>query len=290
MRLKKGSFGSLFCVWVLFVALVNFVPRIAVATCAVDVPLKSLPKVTVKKVLDGDTVTLEDGRSIRFIGVNTPEIAHGKKPAEPLGNDALAFARRWEFASLYLQIGADDKDRYGRTLGHLFDKRGNNLTAELLRRGLGFPVTVPPNTRYAECYWEAADEARRQHKGVWREPYHRVRTTSAPGDVKAGFGRYRGKIAKVVVSRKKIWIELFGDVSIVVNRNDRQTVQGAVLQRILVAADKGTVLQLPQLEFSGWVQDRMGWGKKMRRQIARGTRKRWQLTVRFRRHWQFAPY
>ncbi|TFG38487.1 MAG: thermonuclease family protein, partial [Syntrophobacterales bacterium] len=32
------------------------------------------PWVTVKRVVDGDTVQLSDGRSVRYIGVNAPEI------------------------------------------------------------------------------------------------------------------------------------------------------------------------------------------------------------------------
>ena len=44
--------------------------------------------VAVKRVNDGDTVTLADGRLVRYIGVNAPEINHERNSAEPFGFDA----------------------------------------------------------------------------------------------------------------------------------------------------------------------------------------------------------
>ena len=39
-------------------------------------------QVTVKQVIDGDTVILTDGRHIRLIGINTPEIRHNNHKPE----------------------------------------------------------------------------------------------------------------------------------------------------------------------------------------------------------------
>jgi len=46
--------------------------------------------VTVKRVNDGDTVHLADGRFVRYIGVNAPEINHERNTAEPFGFEARA--------------------------------------------------------------------------------------------------------------------------------------------------------------------------------------------------------
>jgi micrococcal nuclease len=47
--------------------------------------------VTVKRVADGDTVQLADGRSVRYIGVNTPEIQHERHTAESFGLEDRSF-------------------------------------------------------------------------------------------------------------------------------------------------------------------------------------------------------
>lgn len=44
--------------------------------------------VKVKRVNDGDTVQLSDGRFVRYIGINTPEINHERNTAEPFGFEA----------------------------------------------------------------------------------------------------------------------------------------------------------------------------------------------------------
>ena len=42
----------------------------------------------VKKIYDGDTVVLQDGRKIRLLGINTPEVQHRDKTADAGGDEA----------------------------------------------------------------------------------------------------------------------------------------------------------------------------------------------------------
>ena len=51
----------------------------------------TLPLVGVAKVVDGDTLRLVDGRSVRLIGINTPELGRDGRKAEPF---AVAAQRR----------------------------------------------------------------------------------------------------------------------------------------------------------------------------------------------------
>ena len=46
--------------------------------------------VRVKYINDGDTVQLVDGRPVRYIGVNAPEIEHARQTAQPFGFEARA--------------------------------------------------------------------------------------------------------------------------------------------------------------------------------------------------------
>ncbi|PIE41466.1 MAG: hypothetical protein CSA49_03310 [Gammaproteobacteria bacterium] len=286
--LEKGSLWSLFLLcghlW-----LSAYSATVAAAQCDLsEQQMRSLPIVSIARVFDGDTVALSDGRKVRFIGINTPEVARQDQPVEPIADQARAALLLWQGKRVYMLVGNERKDHYGRTLAHLFALNGSNLTAYLLEQGLGFTVTLPPNERFADCYTAKAALAREQQLGVWRSRYHRIRSTSLPADLKGGFGRYRGKIERIYVSKKVIWVDMFGDVSLRIARKDQAFVDGQVLSRLLKAADEDAVLQLPQLEFSGWLIDRTRWGRKMVNKIKSGKRKRWQMNIRHRNHWRLA--
>lgn len=281
---RKGSLWSLFC----FCALTVGVSPLALGgnDCQLSAArLQALPLVEVRQVFDGDTVLLKDGRKVRFIGVNTPEKAREDRAAEPLAKEATEKLVAWQGRSIRLMVGKESRDRYGRLLAHPFDVDGVNITATLLQEGLGFPVAIPPNVDFASCYQAVADRARNQGLGVWGHSYYVVRPTSSKAGPKGGFGLYRGKIEKIYVSKKVIWIDLFGDVSLRVAKKDYPHIEGVVLKRLLAAVDDQSVLRLPPIEFSGWLMDRMRWGKKMARKVESGKRKRWQMNIRHRNHW-----
>ena len=49
---------------------------------------------TVKRVIDGDTIQMGDGKRVRLIGVDTPETGHPERPVEYFGEQASAFTER----------------------------------------------------------------------------------------------------------------------------------------------------------------------------------------------------
>jgi micrococcal nuclease len=80
----------------------------------------------VQKVVDGDTINvLVEGKPfpVRLIGVDCPEIAKGKKPAQPLAYAAYSFTNNLIIASngtVRLKHDGSKKDRYGRTLAMVY--------------------------------------------------------------------------------------------------------------------------------------------------------------------------
>lgn len=139
----------------------------------------SLPeRSSVRRVVDGDTVELADGRLVRYIGIDTPEVRRRKgggwvEDPEPMGREATEFNRRLvEGRPVRLEFDVQTHDRFGRLLAYVYvspdGEREAMANAELLRAGLAQPLTIPPNVRHAELFRGLAEAARRDRRGLWK--------------------------------------------------------------------------------------------------------------------------
>jgi len=120
------------------------------------------------KVYDGDTIrvsmrkTSSDGITykalvkVRLVGIDTPEVRHGKKRAQPGAYAAKSFTKASCLGkTIYLDIDDEKpKDKYGRTLALVYldqetamKEEGEHLSlnADLLRKGLAKPLYIPPS-------------------------------------------------------------------------------------------------------------------------------------------------
>lgn len=255
------------------------------ASCLPAQALGGLERVHSQTVLDGDTLVLEDGRRIRLVGVNTPEVAHPPRPAEPLAEDARRLLLQRATGSLFLQVGTPAQDHYGRTLAHLFAADGRNISAELLRRGAGFQVAIPPNLAHADCYAAAQAQARQAAAGIWSHPYFAAIPADS-GRLRGGYQRVLGKVEKVTLTTQTVWIDLAGDLTLKLSRRQRSHLAGETFDRIVAASRADAGAGGLTLEVRGWLVDRRQWGAGMQRQIESGRRKRFQLSVTHRSQWQ----
>ena len=124
---------------------------------------------TVRRVNDGDTVELADGRSIRYIGVNTPEIDHKHKTADPFGLEARAFNAGLVGGKVVrLEFDPERQDGYGRTLAYVFLPDGSMVNERLLQAGLAYCFYKTPNTRYEQRLLAAQRRAMQEGRGMWR--------------------------------------------------------------------------------------------------------------------------
>ncbi len=174
----------------------------------------------VEYVYDGDTLRLSDGRKVRLLGINAPELARpakGSRPkqsAQPLAAEAAAAVNQWlqdnrlQDSKVQLLVGREHEDRYGRLLAHVFNQQGQSLEASLLQQGLAFMVVIPPNMRHADCYQQLEAEARRLQRGVWAHPaWQPVAAKEVAAQGKTGFLRMAGTVTRVDQGRDW-WIEL----------------------------------------------------------------------------------
>lgn len=178
----------------------------------------------VDRVYDGDTLRLTDGRHVRILGMNAPEVDHGKKQTgQALGEEARiateAFFKKDKTVRLFYDV--QRVDRYERTLAHVFDSKGNNLSGYLLRNGLAFHVAVPPNLGMNECLHGEENIARRKQLGVWKHNEWQAKPASTLKMTDTGFKRIQGKVVKVR-QEKSIWLELDGPLVIKISPSDKK--------------------------------------------------------------------
>ena len=204
-----------------------------------------LTPVAVQRVVDGDTLRLSDGRNVRMIGLNTPELGKQGRSDEPF---AVAARKRLEAlvaasdGRVGLVPGKESKDHYGRTLAHVYGADGANLEAQMLAEGLGFQVAVAPNVDLVACQQAAERNARQAGLGVWRQsPVLKAEQIST-----SGFAVLSGRVSKVQRNRGGVWIELQDSVVLRVAPNLLARFDVNLLESL-----KGK-----QIEARGWVLDR----------------------------------
>lgn len=123
----------------------------------------------VRWVADGDTIFLQDGRHIRFIGINAPEVAHKEHPAEPFGDAAKnALEKIIEHRLVRLEWDEVRRDRYGRYLAHVFDQKNQLLSRVMVARGLAHALYPKDNHRYFKILLKSQQEAMAAKKGFWQ--------------------------------------------------------------------------------------------------------------------------
>ena len=119
----------------------------------------------VTRVIDGDTIVIEGGYRVRYIGIDTPEIDNG----EPFGIEALeANQELVEGKIVRLERDVSQTDKYGRLLRYVYGD-GIFVNAELVRLGLAEAKAYPPDTRYQEDLEELETEAKEASWGMWAE-------------------------------------------------------------------------------------------------------------------------
>lgn len=133
----------------------------------------------VKQVIDGDTIELQDGAIVRYIGIDTPESVDTSKPVGYYAPEAAnANKKLVEGKKVRLEYDEERTDRYGRTLAYVYvDYNGKEIfvNAFLVLNGYARAVRYPPNTKYADLFTANQNEAYDFNRGVWAvEEDHRA--------------------------------------------------------------------------------------------------------------------
>ncbi len=119
----------------------------------------------VVRVLDGDTIVVAGVGTVRYLGVDTPELHHPRKPVERFAARAAVFNRRLVAGvDVRLETDREVHDAYGRTLAYVYVGRVM-VNAALVRAGMAESFAFAPNTTHKDLFEDHEADARTAGRG-----------------------------------------------------------------------------------------------------------------------------
>jgi micrococcal nuclease len=145
-----------------------------VALAALLVSLLAAPAAAqrVRKVIDGDTITVSGLGTVRLLGVDAPEKKNGYREPEPYGDAAATFMRQLVDGKIVrLEYDGDRKDQYNRTLAYVFLEDGTCANEAIIRAGFAEVYRRFTYDRKPQ-FQEAQRQAQAAKRGIWLTRKH----------------------------------------------------------------------------------------------------------------------
>jgi len=121
----------------------------------------------VARVIDGDTVLLEDGRKVRYAGINAPAEGDLGFRESTQANNLLVGGKE-----VRLEFGRPRTEKHGRLLAYVYVGR-SLVQAELVKQGWAIVTREQPLPRYRQVLERFQEEAKAAGRGIWTKGEHR---------------------------------------------------------------------------------------------------------------------
>jgi micrococcal nuclease len=177
MWYRHWPYAACFVIGIAFTLLVQVSwrygrPRLQNPAAQLDLSLQTDKVYRVLRVIDGDTLTLENGLHIRYAGINTPEKGRFISEPAPLSEAATIRNRQLvEGRNVRLRVADTPVDAYGRVVAHVValnpDGTETDVEATLLKEGLGRLMALSlAHDEYGRLKG-LQEEARSSRLGIW---------------------------------------------------------------------------------------------------------------------------
>lgn len=137
------------------------------------------------RVVDGDTIKVSNGETLRLIGVDTPETVDPRKPVQCFGREASARAHAL-LDGTQVQLEYDPTqgrlDKYGRTLAYAWMADGRLYNETIIADGYAHEYTYAIPYRYRDAFLAAERAAREAERGLWSPTTCAGDTTQPAGE------------------------------------------------------------------------------------------------------------
>jgi endonuclease YncB( thermonuclease family) len=213
-------------------------------------------------VIDGDTLTLADGREIRLVGIQAPKLPLGRSGFKtwPLAAESKAFLDDLTLGeTLELGFGGRRGDRHGRVLAHLFIAgtevtEGRWVQGEILRAGLARVYSFADNRALIPEMLALEREARAAGRGIWADPFYALRSAEDAGRWLGGFELVEGRVLAVARVGRNTYLNFAEDwredFTIAVDSRARRLFEEAGIDLAAYAGKRVRV--------RGWLKSRNG--------------------------------
>lgn len=123
--------------------------------------------VKVTRVIDGDTIEIEGGERVRYIGIDTPETVDPRKSIQCFGVEASKKNKELvEGKMVRLEKDITDRDKYHRLLRYVW--LGDTLiNLSLVEQGFAHSYSYPPDIKLQDQFVAAERQAREAKIGFW---------------------------------------------------------------------------------------------------------------------------
>lgn len=225
--------------------------------------LQAGPTRSVTRVIDAETVLLDDNQEVRLVGAlapRSPDLSPSAQPWPPEEEATAALRALILGRSVSLATSGREVDRYGRRLAHLFIERDGErvwVQGELLTGGHARVYGLPGS--YACMRELLAHErvARDATSGLWANAAYGVRSAQSARELLRRRNSYEivvGTVAKVAVTKARTYINFGADW--------RSDFTAGIDARVLRAnpewAKTLAALEGKRVEVRGWIQYRNG--------------------------------
>jgi micrococcal nuclease len=129
---------------------------------------------TVRDVVDGDTIKLDDGRTIRYLNMDTPETKKPNTKVQCFGPEASKLNKELVAGKLvWLKADKEDQDRYQRHLRFVFlnendtDDVSKSVNAQMVKLGFARSMIIRPNNTFASQFVSLESQAKADKLGLW---------------------------------------------------------------------------------------------------------------------------
>jgi endonuclease YncB( thermonuclease family) len=175
---------------------------------------------TVAAVVDGETLELADGRTVRLIGAKAPAPPLGWRGDDPwpfVEETREALAKLATGARVELRYGGSRSDRYGHALAQVFVVEGESrvwVQEALVRSGLARVYSFADNRACAGELLASEAEARTKRLGLWRSSAYRIQDAADAerlGRLIHSYQLVEGTVVAVGEGRERLYLNFAED-------------------------------------------------------------------------------
>lgn len=126
-------------------------------------------KTKVIRVVDGDTIVIQSGEKVRYIGMDTPEMNDPRAAVKYFAQKAKEINANLVLNKIVdIEFDVEKYDKYHRLLAYVYIDK-TMINAYLLKEGYAQVLTVPPNIKYEKYFLKLQKYSRENNKGFWGE-------------------------------------------------------------------------------------------------------------------------